>query len=570
MAVFTSCSGWEFESLGHDFIMALNDHSPGQSLHIHIVNPLCNTCLNIQHIEKKATALTLSFELKERADKEHYHQTTPLGLLNYLKKAYCDVLYLDIHLRVRQSLFLFLARFPKTFMAYGLKEKNTLLPRVLWVRPKQISLRFLKRLLHLPFDNALLSSKPKPLLIDAPLLSFCFTSHFKRPKEAISDKKNTVAIIMRRIDLPFNKQIIPTRQRAIQNINNTQRLYWESFPLLLREAIKSHNIGVDIYCVANGNITENFIDGLRHETIYVPHKNQQQLRDSRLRFYMQELYPWFFTIDKKGWGPTHSKRRQAHFESSHYDKQVETLISTLKQSKTTKYKQTKAFIPDADVFFPLQVPDDESIRFGSPYPFNTIVCAVIRWAKKNKVRILFKTHPMAEARLPNALHLPSHFIKLTKKGNIHDILEKVPVVFVVNSSVGLEALLYEKPIVSFGKSIYDELTFSSDINEESIQLAYQKAIAAPPLKRQYLKWLSWYFFTEGINLTDNVLSFEHTNEKRILYSHTLSDTIARRQHLLESKTKSCSPTKPEIPMRPIRQGLMSLYRQYEHMTKGFA
>lgn len=527
MSVYTACEGKALKTLGLSFVAAINTHSPGTKLHLHIINPLPNTNDRLIQIKKAATSLSLSFTLSYCKPSDTLARHIAQHFLIVLRHAYYDVLYLDINLIVKKSLFAFLRHYHDTPLTYQLDSIRAFLPNILWCRPIKPVTKCLKALGTEPFTQLLSASRYQPNKVDNTLIDSVIdrTSRCKHTLTTSFFLPKSIVIICRRIDLPFDKDIIPTRQRAICNLHTDTRQYWERFPLLLKVAYEKLGIAVDLICLPHGQITPAFVRSLNYQMIYLPHKSQYQIQDPRVYFYMQDIYPWFFTIDQSGWGPTHSKRGAEDYLSYGMSPYLDKFISSIKQNKTTKYYQTGKRLPQFDVFFPLQVPHDESIIYGTTFPFNDIVKAVCDWAQFAKIHVVFKAHPKAHHLIPPCLKRKLPYIKLIYDGHIHDLIAQASIVFVANSSVGLEALLFNKPIVSFARSIYDQLTFKSDLNLNAIQHAYRQAKNHPYPPYQINQWLSWYFFETGLKLNESHITFNLPHQKSITVQNQFIDEI---------------------------------------------
>ncbi len=83
-------------------------------------------------------------------------------------------------------------------------------------------------------------------------------------------------------------------------------------------------------------------------------------------------------------------------------------------------------------------------------------------------KLLVKEHPMGRgyysthdikklANTPNVILLPVY-------ANSHDLIPKAKGIFVINSSVGYEALMYKKTVVTFGRSFYRKQGLTIDID----------------------------------------------------------------------------------------------------------
>jgi hypothetical protein len=129
--------------------------------------------------------------------------------------------------------------------------------------------------------------------------------------------------------------------------------------------------------------------------------------------------------------------------------------ASLIESRQSKYRQKNCLesLPVNFLFVPLQVIGDavQSLAFATPFKMLDEVLAV---AKSNNLEVVIKRHPACKS--PEiSKYLADHSNDLiVSEGNIHDIIPAAEAVCVVNSGVGAEALMYEKPVYVFGRSDY--------------------------------------------------------------------------------------------------------------------
>ena len=160
------------------------------------------------------------------------------------------------------------------------------------------------------------------------------------------------------------------------------------------------------------------------------------------------------------------------------------------------------------MFFPLQIPDDESLQFGSAHSLFEIVRAVVRWAEAAKVRVLFKRHPLRSVWWQKIYPLASPYVKVIVHGDIHDLLQRAKVVFVANSGVGFEAMLYGRPVVTFARALYDVVTVrAGGLDGVEIQKCYELALQREAIESSYLQWIEWFIFEHGCLMDGDLFKF---------------------------------------------------------------
>jgi len=114
-------------------------------------------------------------------------------------------------------------------------------------------------------------------------------------------------------------------------------------------------------------------------------------------------------------------------------------------------------LPERFVFLPLQVHDDSQILFYSPrfadMPSLIRFCA--EGAAAQGLRLVVKEHPSDNGRVDYAAiraELPE--VVFTKRMDTQELIRKAQAVATVNSTVGIEALVHFKPVITLGEAFY--------------------------------------------------------------------------------------------------------------------
>jgi capsule polysaccharide modification protein KpsS len=169
----------------------------------------------------------------------------------------------------------------------------------------------------------------------------------------------------------------------------------------------------------------------------------------------------------------------------------------------------KATLPDRFAFIPFQVHDDTQILlnsrlFDSMEAFFEFCHSAIRRNFGPDFPIVVKEHPedlgrrsyaRLRARYPDVLWL--------RKFSIDELLDKAACVFVVNSSVGLQALQRGRPTVVFGESFYtkDEIVFRvTDLASADGVIARARDGVSPQRRARidtFIRFLNERYFVAG-------------------------------------------------------------------------
>jgi capsule polysaccharide export protein KpsC/LpsZ len=569
---FVSCDGLYFDRFALVLISSIDINSPGQKIVFHIYNPTENTNTNKNNAELFVKSTELEFneeyvdlnQLDEKGKAAFYACNRFVKFFEYFEKHKVSALFLDVDSIIKKDLMLLDVEYEKFDIAIHTRPKKKdshmkLLAGVIWFDYNERTLEYLKRLSEsldkknyswfedqINIYNLLLdkSATLKITHLEKKYIdwefnddSFIWVGKGERKDHSVKylnysqelarsffEEKETV-ILCPRVDLGFKLTSSLKKKVVLSRLKDKVRTYWLFYPKVLKSVLEGAGEKVDIIVLPQWKVDENYINNLNYKKIYIAHKNNQQIKDNRAIFYMQEVYPYFFTADKSGWGGGSSVRHDLDFLSIENTKDFDVFNDYVVESKETKHIQFEGDSDfDYDVFFPLQIPNDETIRYYSDFELKDVVEAVIKWSSCSGVKILFKTHPVNKdiSYLDLSL-LDTSNVRFTDTGNIHTYISKSKAVFVVNSGVGFEALTHYKPVVNFGDAAYDSVTFKSTL--QTIPKVYEQATSFDPLslKEKYKKFLQWYLFENGTLMKDefiNVFDSEkiHSNIKNPFFN----------------------------------------------------
>lgn len=133
-------------------------------------------------------------------------------------------------------------------------------------------------------------------------------------------------------------------------------------------------------------------------------------------------------------------------------------------------------LDDPYIFFPLQVSNDSQILLNSDYNNQDVIRDLIH--KYENQRVLLKVHPAepSKAFIHEILTLIKDHPNMKLVGNnTKDLILNAQRVVVINTTVGLEALLLEKDVEIYGRAIYeyfDEYRLKAYIQKYLITIDY--------------------------------------------------------------------------------------------------
>ena len=308
-----------------------------------------------------------------------------------------------------------------------------------------------------------------------------------------------VLILKPRLDLPFKQFSASASNPNLPDL----RTYWEKFINSLTKAHQKQGDTVLVVEAPRWQFTNDVVKQYNADRVYVPHTEEDRFKGGETcMYYMQSVFPELFTIDSKGWGGgadfVHKKDilRDDKSDDSSFEKYKKRIHTN--QSKFAQPDDDVDLGPSKFIFVPLQLPHDETIKYHSNISVHEFVESLCRWSSRSLVPIVFKGHPaniQSMEPLVNIINkyptLTSH-IKYVTDISIHKLIEASSAVYLINSGVGMEAMLHVKPIVSFGRSEYQNYVHNGTIDD--LESAYQhvQKTNVEDLEIDYRLFFDWY------------------------------------------------------------------------------
>ncbi|CAM4005190.1 MULTISPECIES: capsular polysaccharide export protein, LipB/KpsS family [Pseudoalteromonas] len=226
-------------------------------------------------------------------------------------------------------------------------------------------------------------------------------------------------------------------------------------------------------------------------------------------YYENGLLPNTTCLDPKGVNYASSIQREKHFyldiaPSKTVVCEASELTARVNHRKRKAFMKSK--LPARYIFVPFQVPHDTQLVCYSPWVNSmemlfTEVMTAIEKLNDPDLKVVFKEHP--------SWH--KHYSHLYKKhpqavfanGNMAaDLINNAEYVITINSTVGLEALLLGRRVITLGQACYniDELVLHAGNSEELIKrilLMSQGWQFNPQLRDQFFNYLKHVYSIEG-------------------------------------------------------------------------
>ena len=325
-----------------------------------------------------------------------------------------------------------------------------------------------------------------------------------------------VAIFLPRLDLPWKALAEDVQVPRVKEDIVALRLYWKRFAVHLANALERQGVHVAIHEIHAADITPEIIDGMGYRIAFVPHHCYLDFkpRKTKVFYFMQEYFRWIFVVDSNGWGAS----------SSVYPLQIDALVPMKKgtfdsyrgkllngdlESKFGQFEH-KSYVHlvysgqiplRRYIFFPLQIPHDQSIHYFSEYTEDEIVDAVLDWSRSSGIPIVFKPHPISQKAMAPFKDRVKAAGAYWSTANVQDLIRHATAVFTINSGVGFEALFQLKPVVTFGRAEYDCVTFHA--TPETIKDAWHasQVVPAAELEKRYSRFVDYFLSSYAIDLS---------------------------------------------------------------------
>lgn len=226
-----------------------------------------------------------------------------------------------------------------------------------------------------------------------------------------------------------------------------------------------------------------------------------------LRFHFENgLLPGTTTLDTKGVNFHNSVPRDARFYRNYA-----TTIALGNEEQAVKLiprkprisGQIEVVLPEQFFFIPFQDDRDSQVRYFSPHIQN--MRELFEWARKLNqacgIPVILKEHPSSREKYPD-LHAATHSGLFFANGNsTQELIEKSLAVITLNSTVGLEAILLSKPVITLGQAFYtvEGVCEHADSLESLIDLVkrYPNWFLDPQIRLAFLHYLANQYCVPG-------------------------------------------------------------------------
>lgn len=336
-------------------------------------------------------------------------------------------------------------------------------------------------------------------------------------RKAAGGLRPHVALFLPRMDLPW-KALTDPEQAPPQVPPDTLalRLHWKEFGARLANAMEQAGVKVDAREAPAWEINRKAVERESVELALVPHRCRHDFADGEtpVLFYMQEYFRWIFVVDEAGWSASSTQYpvtpdRLAGAPTGAFDDyrcrlEKGELDSKFAQAKKVTLSELRenGQLPDTFyIFFPLQIPHDQSILYFSDVEEIQVVKALLDWSTRRGVPVVMKPHPVSPKSMAPFEALARDYGAYWSDANIDDLISHAAGVYTINSGVGFESLLRLRPVVTFGRVEYDCVSFRARLDNLDEAWRYCQSADATDLEERYRCFFDWFIDGYAVDLS---------------------------------------------------------------------
>lgn len=313
------------------------------------------------------------------------------------------------------------------------------------------------------------------------------------------------------------------------------RQHWAKFVNELKDYHNRKGDDVKIIELPRFKIKKELAEAENADITYIPHFEKKDFNgDDSCIYYHQSVFPSLFTLDPKGFaGGSEYSEESIDFAKWNdggktfdlYKKRADSLISkyeykSIKWKNPYKKESESPFL----ILLPLQIPNDYVIKNHSKISVKEFILKLTRFAHRygsnENFRLILKHHPqdtkfkinrileqVFKQNTFNSGVAGNNIVFVDKDVNIHSVLEQVDAVYLINSGVGIEAMLHDIPIVRFGDADYNSVVPKGNIDELESVLKTVKTLRCKNenMKVAYRCFYNWFI---------NNICFDSNNGER--------------------------------------------------------
>ena len=293
-----------------------------------------------------------------------------------------------------------------------------------------------------------------------------------------------VLLLAPRLDVMFKKSAVPlVLKNTFENSPIPPiRQHWRNFiERVISEYSNRTDVSFKVLELPLWQFTPELVNELKPDIVFVPHKEAHSfpVENCEVYYYMQTAFPWMFSVDRKGWGAGSSKYPfyNGNISESWRDGiEIFRMLQNRMNDNQSKFDQPAWLkninLPDRYAFFPCQIPHDETIKFHSNVTVEEALERTCIATQEIGMNLVVKGHPVNPGSMQSLKDIAKKYTHVIwyDDVSIHQLMEAASCTVTVNSGVGFESLLHQIPVVTFGRSEYDCVTYKVDKDTDLGQL----------------------------------------------------------------------------------------------------
>ena len=172
--------------------------------------------------------------------------------------------------------------------------------------------------------------------------------------------------------------------------------------------------------------------------------------------------------------------------------------AALGESKFAQPASQKLDLPKDFVFFPCQIPHDETIKYHSDVSVLDALMATCKATQTLNIKLIVKGHPVNPASMAPLYQAAMQYNHVTwvTDVSIHDIIPHARAVVVVNSGTGMETLLHKRPVVTFGRCEYDCVS-NRATTDNIVDILKDPKFDEKAVRAFFESWYEWTYDTRS-------------------------------------------------------------------------
>ena len=230
------------------------------------------------------------------------------------------------------------------------------------------------------------------------------------------------------------------------------------------------------------------------------------------------VLPFTVAVDLEGINADNSLPRDATFYRSLPTAPAVTAKPSLEVRKAHPDKHGEdaglPALPERYIFAPFQVDTDTQILMQSPWikdmrQFFRILERAFKQLDDPQLHLIFKEHPSSESEYPDLHRAASNESRIHFVNNrlTQDLIEHAESVVTINSGVGIESLLFDRPVIVAGRAFYNIPDLVLKAESETGLLHALRDIRTfrtdQRLRRNFLHYLETEYLVPGKKLSED-------------------------------------------------------------------